>query len=98
MPDWLRILQGRQSLSERRQTFFQAARVFLVIFMVGSVLAAARFAWALYTGQEWLNYRGDQVTHAGLIRGLIASGVAALLSAVALAAIVRSALGPRKTG
>ncbi len=98
MSKWLRALQGGHSLAERRQSFLRAARVFLAIFMVAAVLGIARFAWALRSHRQWVNYRGDPVTQSELIRGLVVLGLAGLLSAVAFTLIVRARQGSGRSG
>lgn len=75
--------------------FFRVVFVFAAAFLVGSLLAIGRIAWALDQGAVWVNFRGSPLTRGDMYIALAMSSAAALCSIGIVVLLRKSLSGPR---
>jgi uncharacterized membrane protein YcjF (UPF0283 family) len=66
-------------LEERRRWFARVVNFLLWVFAIAALLGAAQVARALWSRAAWVDYRGQLVTHAVMLRELLFFGLVVIL-------------------
>ncbi len=91
---FVRQLRAESAASADAGPFLRLIFALAAIFLVGSVLAIGRIAWALDHGVEWVNFRGSPLSHREMYAALALSALAALCSVGVVVSLRKSLRAP----
>lgn len=87
--------QLRSEAAAEGGRFFRLMFAVAMIFLIGSLLAIGRIAWALGHGVVWVNYRGSPLSRGEMYTALALSAIVALCSVGIVASLLTSRRLPK---
>ena len=87
-------LRREASADASGERFFRLLFAFAAVFLVGSVLAIGRIAWALEQGAVWVNFRGSPLSRGDMYLAL-AMSIAVALCSIGIVVLLHKSLRGR---